>query len=112
MANYNGSLEAVDSHIHSVRYDMALESSPGLNLRWPHQVTYDVVATPIRPKRPQEPVVAVIVHSTTIERYDINDGIPGGVPFAPTYPRLEVLSRHASKHPVESVSEETDHDDS
>eukprot|EP00985_Skeletonema_marinoi_P013051 scaffold6440_cov94-Skeletonema_marinoi.AAC.1 len=24
MANYNGSLEAVDRHIHSVRYDMAI----------------------------------------------------------------------------------------
>jgi len=24
MANYNGSLEAVDCHIHSVRYDMAV----------------------------------------------------------------------------------------
>eukprot|EP00985_Skeletonema_marinoi_P004469 scaffold1951_cov94-Skeletonema_marinoi.AAC.1 len=24
MANYNGSLEAVDCHIHSVRYDMVL----------------------------------------------------------------------------------------
>eukprot|EP00985_Skeletonema_marinoi_P000428 scaffold152_cov121-Skeletonema_marinoi.AAC.2 len=26
MANYNGPLEAVDCHIHSVRYDMVLES--------------------------------------------------------------------------------------
>eukprot|EP00984_Skeletonema_dohrnii_P021425 scaffold10701_cov126-Skeletonema_dohrnii-CCMP3373.AAC.1 len=26
MANYHGSLEAVDRHIHSVRYDMVLES--------------------------------------------------------------------------------------
>eukprot|EP00985_Skeletonema_marinoi_P012713 scaffold6193_cov88-Skeletonema_marinoi.AAC.1 len=26
MANYNGSLEAVDCHIHSVRYDMAVNS--------------------------------------------------------------------------------------
>eukprot|EP00984_Skeletonema_dohrnii_P032209 scaffold25838_cov106-Skeletonema_dohrnii-CCMP3373.AAC.4 len=26
MANYIGSLEAVDCHIHSVRYDMVLES--------------------------------------------------------------------------------------
>eukprot|EP00984_Skeletonema_dohrnii_P028710 scaffold18783_cov104-Skeletonema_dohrnii-CCMP3373.AAC.2 len=25
MANFNGSLEAVDCHIHSVRYDMVLE---------------------------------------------------------------------------------------
>ena len=29
MANYNGSLEAVDCHIHSVRYDMVLESIAG-----------------------------------------------------------------------------------
>eukprot|EP00984_Skeletonema_dohrnii_P026596 scaffold15951_cov105-Skeletonema_dohrnii-CCMP3373.AAC.1 len=28
-ANYNGSLEAVDCHIHSVRYDMVLESRAG-----------------------------------------------------------------------------------
>eukprot|EP00984_Skeletonema_dohrnii_P000200 scaffold62_cov91-Skeletonema_dohrnii-CCMP3373.AAC.2 len=26
VTNYNGSLEAVDRHIHSVRYDMVLES--------------------------------------------------------------------------------------
>eukprot|EP00984_Skeletonema_dohrnii_P024953 scaffold14097_cov120-Skeletonema_dohrnii-CCMP3373.AAC.2 len=85
MANYNGSLEAVDCHIHSVRYDMAVnrgaansDASSGhlrrcsdadtsnkcLSSReirygrqqrsWrptqtPHQVTHDVVATPIRP---------------------------------------------------------------
>eukprot|EP00984_Skeletonema_dohrnii_P028197 scaffold18093_cov67-Skeletonema_dohrnii-CCMP3373.AAC.1 len=75
MANYNGSLEAVDCHIHSVRYDMVFESRAGGRLRcfisccglpysqreirygrqqrsWrptqtPHQVTYDVAATPI-----------------------------------------------------------------
>eukprot|EP00984_Skeletonema_dohrnii_P022349 scaffold11474_cov80-Skeletonema_dohrnii-CCMP3373.AAC.1 len=29
MANYHGSLEAVDCHIHSVRYDMVLESRAG-----------------------------------------------------------------------------------
>eukprot|EP00985_Skeletonema_marinoi_P030069 scaffold30362_cov88-Skeletonema_marinoi.AAC.1 len=33
MTNYNGSLQAVDSHSHSVRYDMALESSAGDHLR-------------------------------------------------------------------------------
>eukprot|EP00985_Skeletonema_marinoi_P000546 scaffold205_cov102-Skeletonema_marinoi.AAC.2 len=51
MANYHEALEAVDRHIHSVRYDMVLESRAG---DWwpslmPHQVTYDVVATLIRP---------------------------------------------------------------
>eukprot|EP00984_Skeletonema_dohrnii_P018945 scaffold8982_cov96-Skeletonema_dohrnii-CCMP3373.AAC.3 len=30
MANYNGSLEAVDCDIHSVRYDMVLEISAGI----------------------------------------------------------------------------------
>eukprot|EP00984_Skeletonema_dohrnii_P007600 scaffold2774_cov109-Skeletonema_dohrnii-CCMP3373.AAC.1 len=29
MANYDGSLEAVDCHINSVRYDMVLESRAG-----------------------------------------------------------------------------------
>eukprot|EP00984_Skeletonema_dohrnii_P033782 scaffold31502_cov94-Skeletonema_dohrnii-CCMP3373.AAC.1 len=29
MANYNESLEAVDCHIHNVRYDMVLESRAG-----------------------------------------------------------------------------------
>ena len=48
MANYNGSLEAVDCHIHNVSYDMVLERSAGGRLRWPHQVTYDVVDTDIR----------------------------------------------------------------
>eukprot|EP00984_Skeletonema_dohrnii_P010672 scaffold4185_cov121-Skeletonema_dohrnii-CCMP3373.AAC.2 len=28
MANYNGSPEAVDCHIHSVRYDMAVNTDP------------------------------------------------------------------------------------
>eukprot|EP00985_Skeletonema_marinoi_P010302 scaffold4846_cov152-Skeletonema_marinoi.AAC.12 len=51
MASYDKSSEAVDCHIHSVRYDMVLESRACGRLRWPHQVTYDVVATPIRSKR-------------------------------------------------------------
>eukprot|EP00984_Skeletonema_dohrnii_P028250 scaffold18174_cov75-Skeletonema_dohrnii-CCMP3373.AAC.2 len=33
MANYDGSLEAVDCRIHSVRYDMVLESRAGGRLR-------------------------------------------------------------------------------
>eukprot|EP00985_Skeletonema_marinoi_P023043 scaffold15044_cov110-Skeletonema_marinoi.AAC.1 len=33
MANYDGSLEAVDCHIHSVRYDMVLVSKAGGRLR-------------------------------------------------------------------------------
>jgi len=51
MATYNESLEAVDSHIHSVRYDMVLNrgGAGGLLRVGPHQVTYDVVATPIHP---------------------------------------------------------------
>ena len=49
MANYNGYLEAVDCHIHSVRYDMVLESRACGDPDGPHQVTYDVVATAIRP---------------------------------------------------------------
>jgi len=44
MANYNGSLEAVDCHIHSVRYDMVLESCSRSSKIGPHQVTYDSVA--------------------------------------------------------------------
>eukprot|EP00984_Skeletonema_dohrnii_P023473 scaffold12563_cov176-Skeletonema_dohrnii-CCMP3373.AAC.1 len=48
MANCNGSLQAVERHIHSVRYDMVLESIAGGLVRLPHQVTYNVVATPIR----------------------------------------------------------------
>eukprot|EP00985_Skeletonema_marinoi_P021523 scaffold13222_cov88-Skeletonema_marinoi.AAC.1 len=32
MANYNGSLKAVDCHIHSMRYDMMLERSAGSRL--------------------------------------------------------------------------------
>eukprot|EP00984_Skeletonema_dohrnii_P007956 scaffold2934_cov114-Skeletonema_dohrnii-CCMP3373.AAC.1 len=33
MANYNGPLQAVDCDIHGVRYDMALDSNAGGNLR-------------------------------------------------------------------------------
>eukprot|EP00985_Skeletonema_marinoi_P004155 scaffold1814_cov110-Skeletonema_marinoi.AAC.3 len=33
MANYNGSLEAVDCHIHSVRYDMAVNIDTGGRIR-------------------------------------------------------------------------------
>eukprot|EP00984_Skeletonema_dohrnii_P019186 scaffold9111_cov90-Skeletonema_dohrnii-CCMP3373.AAC.2 len=47
MPIYNGSLEAVECDMNSMRYDMVLERSAGSDLRWPHQVTYDVVATPI-----------------------------------------------------------------
>eukprot|EP00984_Skeletonema_dohrnii_P012827 scaffold5238_cov140-Skeletonema_dohrnii-CCMP3373.AAC.1 len=51
MANYNGSPEAVDCHIHSVGYDMAVNRGAGGRLRcqMPYQVTYDVVETKIRP---------------------------------------------------------------
>eukprot|EP00985_Skeletonema_marinoi_P007770 scaffold3456_cov89-Skeletonema_marinoi.AAC.3 len=45
---YDGTLEAVDSHLYSVRYDMAVNRGTGGRLRCPHQVTYDVVATPLR----------------------------------------------------------------
>eukprot|EP00984_Skeletonema_dohrnii_P006506 scaffold2337_cov89-Skeletonema_dohrnii-CCMP3373.AAC.2 len=47
MNNYNGSLEAVDCHIHSVRYDMAVNRQQrSLQcLKLPPQVTYDVVDT-------------------------------------------------------------------
>jgi hypothetical protein len=51
MANYNRSVEAVECDMHSVRYDMVLERSAGGRLRWPHQVTYDVVASTIQTKR-------------------------------------------------------------
>jgi len=33
MANYHGSLEAVDCHIHSVRYDMVVNIDPSLILK-------------------------------------------------------------------------------
>ncbi len=45
MANYDGTLEAVDCHLYSVRYDMAVNRGTNGRLRCPHQVTYDVVAT-------------------------------------------------------------------
>eukprot|EP00984_Skeletonema_dohrnii_P019553 scaffold9366_cov92-Skeletonema_dohrnii-CCMP3373.AAC.2 len=51
MANYHGSLAAVERRIHSVRYDMVIESRAGSwqPSQMPHQVTLDVAATPIRP---------------------------------------------------------------
>ena len=49
MANYNGSLDAVDCHIHSVRYALTVNRGACGDLRWPHQVTYDDVATPMYP---------------------------------------------------------------
>eukprot|EP00984_Skeletonema_dohrnii_P031399 scaffold23824_cov78-Skeletonema_dohrnii-CCMP3373.AAC.1 len=48
-ANYYGSLQALDCHIHSVRYDMVLEYRFQPYQIGPHQVTYDVVAMPLRP---------------------------------------------------------------
>ena len=47
ITNFIGPLEAVECHTHSVRYDMVLESCWQLSRVGPHQVTYDVVATPI-----------------------------------------------------------------
>eukprot|EP00985_Skeletonema_marinoi_P010305 scaffold4846_cov152-Skeletonema_marinoi.AAC.15 len=67
MANYNKSSEAIDCHIHSVRYDMVLESRACGRLRWPHQVSYDVVATPIRYDKSSE---AVDCHIQSV-RYDM-----------------------------------------
>eukprot|EP00984_Skeletonema_dohrnii_P015679 scaffold6821_cov81-Skeletonema_dohrnii-CCMP3373.AAC.1 len=43
MANYNGSLEAVDCQINSVRYDMVLEGRAGGRLRCLISVRYDMV---------------------------------------------------------------------
>eukprot|EP00984_Skeletonema_dohrnii_P001316 scaffold401_cov144-Skeletonema_dohrnii-CCMP3373.AAC.27 len=37
MANYHGSLEAVDCHINSVRYVVAVKVAGG-RFRWPHQI--------------------------------------------------------------------------
>eukprot|EP00984_Skeletonema_dohrnii_P018391 scaffold8580_cov114-Skeletonema_dohrnii-CCMP3373.AAC.1 len=46
MANYDGSLEAVDCHIHSVRYDMAVNRGTcGISdvlIRSPTTVRYDM----------------------------------------------------------------------
>eukprot|EP00984_Skeletonema_dohrnii_P011621 scaffold4649_cov117-Skeletonema_dohrnii-CCMP3373.AAC.1 len=36
MAKHIGSLEAVDCHIHSVRYDMVVSRGACGRLRWPH----------------------------------------------------------------------------
>eukprot|EP00984_Skeletonema_dohrnii_P014726 scaffold6240_cov92-Skeletonema_dohrnii-CCMP3373.AAC.1 len=50
MANYNGSSGAVDRHIHSVRYvRYELKEYCRRPSQMPHQVNYNVVATPIRP---------------------------------------------------------------
>jgi len=49
MAKYLGPLEAVDCHVHSVRYDMVMEQRWQPSQIGPHQVTYDVVAMSIRP---------------------------------------------------------------
>eukprot|EP00984_Skeletonema_dohrnii_P025680 scaffold14858_cov138-Skeletonema_dohrnii-CCMP3373.AAC.1 len=42
MANYHQLLEAVDGHIHSVRYDMALNRGAGGHLRFFISVRYDM----------------------------------------------------------------------
>ena len=49
MANYNKSLEAVDCHIHSVRYDMVLESRAGSwrPTQMPHGSAYGGVGASI-----------------------------------------------------------------
>eukprot|EP00984_Skeletonema_dohrnii_P011313 scaffold4496_cov123-Skeletonema_dohrnii-CCMP3373.AAC.1 len=44
MANYHGSLEAVDCHSHSVRYDMAVNREAGGHLRFLIIDRYDMVA--------------------------------------------------------------------
>eukprot|EP00984_Skeletonema_dohrnii_P024750 scaffold13885_cov89-Skeletonema_dohrnii-CCMP3373.AAC.1 len=48
MANYHGSLKAVDCPVHSVRYVMAVNRRGRRHLML-HQVTYDVEAWLIRP---------------------------------------------------------------
>eukprot|EP00984_Skeletonema_dohrnii_P015401 scaffold6643_cov114-Skeletonema_dohrnii-CCMP3373.AAC.10 len=50
MANYHGSLKAVDCHVHSVRYVITVNRVVLPPSQMPHQVTYDVVTTLIRPK--------------------------------------------------------------
>eukprot|EP00985_Skeletonema_marinoi_P014706 scaffold7494_cov243-Skeletonema_marinoi.AAC.1 len=42
MANYDGTLEAVDCHINSVRYDMAVNRGAGGHLRCVIRVRYDM----------------------------------------------------------------------
>eukprot|EP00985_Skeletonema_marinoi_P028024 scaffold23812_cov91-Skeletonema_marinoi.AAC.3 len=44
MANYDGSLEAVDCHIHSVRYDMAVNRGVGGHLRCFIRCFYTIMA--------------------------------------------------------------------
>jgi len=51
MANYNGSLDAVDCDMLNVIYYMAVNRDAGCGLRWPHQGTQHVVPTPIWSKR-------------------------------------------------------------
>eukprot|EP00985_Skeletonema_marinoi_P015475 scaffold8008_cov141-Skeletonema_marinoi.AAC.3 len=48
MANYDGSLDAVDCHIHSVRYDMDVNKEARGHLRC--FIRYEMVATLIGPK--------------------------------------------------------------
>eukprot|EP00985_Skeletonema_marinoi_P018577 scaffold10417_cov137-Skeletonema_marinoi.AAC.1 len=59
MADYNGSLEAVHCHIHSVRYDMVRESRAGScrcrMIHNPHDVAYDILSMPLQRKRMLEP---------------------------------------------------------
>eukprot|EP00985_Skeletonema_marinoi_P027576 scaffold22892_cov202-Skeletonema_marinoi.AAC.1 len=43
MASFHGTLQAVDCHIHSVRYDMVLESRAGGRLSCLISVRYDMV---------------------------------------------------------------------
>eukprot|EP00985_Skeletonema_marinoi_P015942 scaffold8414_cov103-Skeletonema_marinoi.AAC.4 len=48
--HYKSRIDDLDCHTRCVRYDIVLESNAGGRIRcqMPHQVTYDVVATPIR----------------------------------------------------------------
>eukprot|EP00984_Skeletonema_dohrnii_P029031 scaffold19326_cov114-Skeletonema_dohrnii-CCMP3373.AAC.1 len=72
MANYHGSLEAVDCHTQSVRYDMVLESRAGGRLRCLRQElepckdasTYTIVANY------NGPLEAVDCHIQSV-RYDM-----------------------------------------
>ena len=47
VTNNNGSLEAVHCHTHITRYDNGAKVVLAVIQIGPHQVTYDVVATPI-----------------------------------------------------------------
>eukprot|EP00985_Skeletonema_marinoi_P022153 scaffold13960_cov96-Skeletonema_marinoi.AAC.1 len=50
MANYDGSLEAVECHIHCVRYDVTFNRGAGGRLIWSHQEpnVYRALPTPGR----------------------------------------------------------------